>query len=142
MLFPFMLYLYLAFLSDPLYQALRDYQSSDASIIHPPWCITVQASGHTFAPNTEPFFPRLIFDTNNLVFPATVPGCPVYRTAVLKNTGDTPILFDFSHDPSKYVLHKPIPRSCAWEEDILLLPHGLGTWLLLHNLMSNLYYVV
>lgn len=118
---------------DSLYQALRDYQSSDASIIHPPWCITVQASGHTFAPNTEPFFPRLIFDTKNLVFPATVPGCPVYRTVVLKNTGDTPILFDFSHDPSEYVLLKPTPRSCAWEEEILLLPHGLGTWLLLHN---------
>ena len=101
------------FLSDPLYQALRDYQSTDASIIHPPWCITVQASGHTFAPNTEPFFPKLIFDTKNLLFPATVSGCPVYRTAVLKNTGDTPILFDFSHDPSEYVLHKLIPRPCG-----------------------------
>ena len=105
-----MLYPYLMLLSGPFYQALRDYQSTDASMIHPPWCITVQASGHTFAPNSEPFFPKLIFDTKNLLFPATVPGCPVYRTAVLKNTGDTPILFDFSCDPSEYVLHKLIPR--------------------------------
>ena len=141
MLFPTMLYPYLMLLSGPFYQALCDYQSTDASIIHPPWCITVQASGHTFAPNSEPFFPKLIFDTKNLLFPATVPGCPVYRTAVLKNTGDTPILFNFSCDPSEYVLHKLIPRPCG-RKKIFLLPHGLGTWLLFYNPMSNLHNVV
>ena len=136
-----MLYPYLMLLSGPFYQALRDYQSTDATTIHPPWCITVQASGHTFASNSEPFFPKLIFDTKNLLFPATVPGCPVYRTAVLKNTGDTPILFDFSRDPSEYVLHKLIPRPCG-RKKIFLLPHGLGTWLLLYNPISNLHNVV
>ena len=85
-------------------QAVRDYQHVDANTVHPPWCITVQASGHTFAPGVEAFIPKLTFDTKNLVFPATVPGCPVYRTAVMKNTGDTPLLFDLSQDPTGYIL--------------------------------------
>ena len=44
---------------------------------------------------------RLTFDTKNLVFPPTVPDQPVYRTALLSNTGDTPILFDMEEDPSQ-----------------------------------------
>ena len=46
---------------------------------------------------------RLRIETKNLMFPASVPGQPVYRTAVLSNDGDTPILFDIPQDQEKYV---------------------------------------
>ena len=65
----------------------------------------VQASGHTFAPGVEAFLPKVAFEAESLVFPAAMPGCPVYRTAVMKNTGDTPLLFDLSHDPTGYMIH-------------------------------------
>ena len=75
----------------------------DPTTISPPWCITVRASGHTFAPGTETFLPKLTFDPRNIVFPATTAGQPVYRTAVMRRKGDTPVLFHLPRDPSEYV---------------------------------------
>ncbi len=81
-------------------QGLCDYSHVDTATISPPWCLTVTASGHTFSPGTETFLPQLTFDPRSVVFPATIAGQPVHVTAVMKNKGDTPVLFDIPQDPS------------------------------------------
>ena len=33
----------------------------------PPWCTTVRAAGHTFAPGIEKFLPKVVMDLKNIV---------------------------------------------------------------------------
>lgn len=83
-------------------QALCDYRNVDSSALSPPWCLTVTATGHTFAPMSETFRPRVTFEPKSVVFPAAIPGRPVHRTVVWRNDGDTPVLFDLSKDTKGY----------------------------------------
>ena len=90
-------------------QALGDYRHVDSSTLSPPWCLTVRASGHTFAPESETFHPKVTFDPSSVVFPATTAGRPVHRTVVWRNHGDTPVLFDIAKDSKGY-----ITAVCGW----------------------------
>ena len=54
--------------------------------------------GQTFQPNMETFLPRFELDCPRLVFPAVNTHEATYRTVRFKNTGTTPITFDFAKD--------------------------------------------
>ncbi|KAL5489479.1 hypothetical protein EMCRGX_G018573 [Ephydatia muelleri] len=71
------------------YKTLRDYRLVEPMTITPPWCLPVT------------------FDSRNLVFPATLPGEASFRTAMVRNSGDMPVMFDFACDASGAYTVKP-----------------------------------
>ncbi|XP_041929012.1 cilia- and flagella-associated protein 65 isoform X1 [Alosa sapidissima] len=74
-----------------VYKVLRDYRLTEEVTLCPPWCVTVRVSGHSFQPGREPFLPRCSLTSPHVVFPA-LPEVS-YRTVLLQNTGDLPLLF-------------------------------------------------
>lgn len=76
---------------------MRDQQDND-SIITTPWCISVQAKGHSFSPTTEAYLPRALFNPVNIVMPSATVGHKVYQTVVMVNNGNSPIDYDFQLD--------------------------------------------
>ena len=49
------------------YKSLRDHRQIDSHTMCPPWCTTVRAVGHTFAPGIEKFLPKVVMDLKNIV---------------------------------------------------------------------------
>ncbi|XP_062391076.1 cilia- and flagella-associated protein 65 [Sardina pilchardus] len=74
-----------------VYKVLRDHRLTEEVTLCPPWCVTVRVSGHSFQPGREPFLPRCSLISPHVVFPA-LPEVS-YRTVLLQNTGDLPLLF-------------------------------------------------
>ncbi|WAR10588.1 CFA65-like protein [Mya arenaria] len=89
------------------YKSLRDYKLVEDSTHSPPWCLTLNCTGHTFMPNNETFLPRYTLDSAQLVFPAVNTKESTYRTLLMTNNGTTPILFDLQKDPSSTYTVKP-----------------------------------
>lgn len=89
------------------YKSLRDYKLVEDTTHSPPWCLTLNCTGHTFLPNNETFLPRVFLDSCNLVFPAVNAKESTYRTILMQNMGTTPILFDLEKDPSHTFAVKP-----------------------------------
>lgn len=81
------------------YKSMRDYRLVEDTTLCPPWCLSLSATGHTFALGTETFIPRSLWDTNHLVFPAVTVDEVSYKTLLLSNTGHNPIHFAFDEDP-------------------------------------------
>ena len=65
-----------------------------------PWCLSLSACGHTFAPGAEHFIPKSLLSHRRLTFPACHAGDAAYQTVSLKNDGDTPMLFSVTQDAS------------------------------------------
>lgn len=82
------------------YKSMRDYRLVEDTTLCPPWCLSLSATGHTFAMGTETFIPRSQWDVKQLVFPATTVDGMSYRTLLLSNNGQNPIHFAFDDDPS------------------------------------------
>ena len=80
---------------------MRETQLITDETISAPWSLSLYCSGETFEPNHEPFLPRYDTDTPALLFPPTLPDQAVFRTLLLKNTGDTPMAFNVSLHESK-----------------------------------------
>ena len=76
---------------------MRDQQDSD-SIITTPWCISVQARGHSFIPGTEAYLPRAVFDPASIIMPSAAVNHKVYQTVAMINNGNSPIAYDFQLD--------------------------------------------
>ena len=76
---------------------MRDQQDNDA-IITIPWCISVQARGHSFIPTAEAYLPRAVFDPATVVMPSAPVGHHVYHTVLMINNGNSPIAYDFQLD--------------------------------------------
>lgn len=73
---------------------MRDQQDND-SIITIPWCISIQARGHSFISGTEAYIPRALFNPSNIVMPSAPLGHKVYQTALMINNGNSPTGYDF-----------------------------------------------
>ncbi|KAJ7389222.1 hypothetical protein OS493_032690 [Desmophyllum pertusum] len=82
------------------YKSMRDYRLVEDTTLCPPWCLSLNTTGHTFALGTETFIPRSQWDVKHLVFPAVTVDGVSYRTLLLNNTGHNPIHFAFDDDPS------------------------------------------
>ena len=49
------------------YKSLRNHHQIDNHTMCPPWCTTVRAAGHSFAPGVEKFLPKVMMDLKNIV---------------------------------------------------------------------------
>ncbi|KAL7881952.1 hypothetical protein AOLI_G00088010 [Acnodon oligacanthus] len=74
-----------------LYKVLRDHQQTEDHTLCPPWCLTVRVTAHSFQPGNEHFIPCFSLQHPQVMFPALSQVC--YRTVLLQNTGDLPIIF-------------------------------------------------
>ncbi|MFT7817925.1 coiled-coil domain-containing protein 108 [Arapaima gigas] len=87
------------------YKVLRDHYQVDERTVCPPWCITVNACGHSFQRGCEHFTPRLAIHRPLVVFPAV--SQTSYRTVLLQNIGDLPVTFSLDPDECPSVTVKP-----------------------------------
>uniref|UniRef100_A0A9J8A7U6 Si:ch1073-349o24.2 n=1 Tax=Cyprinus carpio carpio TaxID=630221 RepID=A0A9J8A7U6_CYPCA len=87
-----------------LYKVLRDHRNVEDRTLCPPWCLTVRVSGHSFQPGKEHFIPNFSLQHPKVVFPAL--RQVAYRSILLQNTGDLPLIFrlDPEECPSVCVL--------------------------------------
>jgi len=78
------------------YKSMRDYRLVEDKTHCPPWCLTVKCLANTFQPNNETYLPRTALIPPVVVFPAINTGEAAYRTLVMANTGDTPIMYNLA----------------------------------------------
>ncbi|XP_053352888.1 cilia- and flagella-associated protein 65 [Clarias gariepinus] len=74
-----------------LYKIMRDYRQTEDRTLCPPWCLTVRVTAHSFQPRNEHFIPYFSLQTNQVMFPAL--NQVSYRSLLLQNTGDLPLIF-------------------------------------------------
>ncbi|XP_013095381.2 cilia- and flagella-associated protein 65-like isoform X1 [Biomphalaria glabrata] len=87
------------------YKNLREYRLVEDITHFPPWCLTLKCLGNTFMPNNEPFYPHMSLSPPMLAFPAVNVGESSHRTIILSNTGNTPIMYDFTNSLE-------LPKTC------------------------------
>ncbi|XP_016378792.1 coiled-coil domain-containing protein 108-like [Sinocyclocheilus rhinocerous] len=85
-------------------EVLRDHRNVEDRTLCPPWCLTVRVSSHSFQPGKEHFIPNFSLQHPKVVFPAL--RQVAYRSILLQNTGDLPLIFrlDPEECPSVCVL--------------------------------------
>uniref|UniRef100_H3B462 Cilia and flagella associated protein 65 n=1 Tax=Latimeria chalumnae TaxID=7897 RepID=H3B462_LATCH len=89
------------------YRMQNNFRNMKDDIFHPPWCVTVQVSGNTFQAGQEHFIPCYHLDSPTLTFPVVNPMETAYRSMLLQNMGDCPLLFDLEIKNFKAVWVKP-----------------------------------
>ncbi|XP_075140702.1 cilia- and flagella-associated protein 65 [Leptodactylus fuscus] len=89
------------------YKVQRDYRNVKEITICPPWCITLQARGHTFTLGQEHFLPRCILDSPQMVFPPARQDGFTHRTLLLQNTGPTIMTYVMDEKSCPSVQVKP-----------------------------------
>ncbi|XP_072541753.1 cilia- and flagella-associated protein 65 isoform X2 [Salminus brasiliensis] len=94
-----------------VYKVLLDHRQTEDRTLCPPWCLTVRVSAHSFQPGNEHFIPRFSLQ-HQVRFPAL--NRVSYRTVLLQNTGDLPIIFRL--DPEE------CPAVCVLPSNGLLPP--------------------
>ncbi|XP_019896730.2 cilia- and flagella-associated protein 65 isoform X1 [Esox lucius] len=88
-----------------LYKVLRDFTLVDERTLCPSWCVTVRVSGHSFQPDREHFIPRLSLQRPQVVFPPL--SLVSYRTVLLENLGDLPLVFRLDPEECPSVSVRP-----------------------------------
>uniref|UniRef100_A0A8C5PWI0 Coiled-coil domain containing 108 n=1 Tax=Leptobrachium leishanense TaxID=445787 RepID=A0A8C5PWI0_9ANUR len=81
-------------------------QHNDATMC-PPWCITLQARGHTFELGHEHFVPTCVLDSQRMVFPPVEQNNQTQSFLLLQNTGPSPLSYLIDHTSSPSVQAKP-----------------------------------
>ncbi|KAK3287418.1 hypothetical protein CYMTET_5071, partial [Cymbomonas tetramitiformis] len=76
-------------------KTMRNFRLVTEENFSPPWCLSVQAIGHTFLGSGEEFTPKAEFTTKRVQFPPCEVGQSTYTTVALVNNGDTPIKYAF-----------------------------------------------
>ncbi|EQC35106.1 hypothetical protein SDRG_07340 [Saprolegnia diclina VS20] len=105
--------------SSVYFKSNRTFRLVNPETFTPPWCIVVQATGHTFASTDSQFLSRVTYATAKdglCAFPPAFIGDSVFQTVVLMNSSDTPAVFAITQDPSRVFRAKP---SCG-----LIPPNG------------------
>lgn len=100
---------------------MRDTQLVNDKTVCASWSLSVYSTGDTFEPGHEPFLPRCQTDTSAVLFPPALPDQPVYRTLLLKNSGETPISFNFEDDPMGIFSVKPVTGVIHGEVAIIMI---------------------
>ncbi|KAK2849898.1 hypothetical protein Q7C36_008681 [Tachysurus vachellii] len=77
-----------------LYKILQDYQQTEDRTLCPPWCLTVRVTAHSFQPGNEHFIPCFSLQPSHVMFPAL--NLVSYRSVLLQNTGDLPLIFNLT----------------------------------------------
>ncbi|XP_068102097.1 cilia- and flagella-associated protein 65 isoform X2 [Hyperolius riggenbachi] len=119
------------------YKVLRDYRNVKDAAVCPPWCITLQARGHTFQVGQEHFVPRCVLDSPRLVFPPVRQDGHTHRSLLLQNTGSTVMTYIIDQNSCPDVQVKPATGHLAPGSHQVLLarssPHETG---LMRNTLS------
>ncbi|KAK3543244.1 hypothetical protein QTP70_014102, partial [Hemibagrus guttatus] len=74
-----------------LYKILRDHRQTEDRTLCPPWCLTVRVTAHSFQPGNDHFIPCFCLQPSHVMFPAL--SQVSYRSILLQNTGDLPLIF-------------------------------------------------
>ncbi|XP_055727921.1 cilia- and flagella-associated protein 65 isoform X2 [Salvelinus fontinalis] len=88
-----------------LYKVSRDHRQVEDRTLCPPWCVTVRVIGHSFQPGREHFIPRFSLQRPRVVFPAL--SLVSYRTVLLENIGDLPLVFRLDPEECPSVTVQP-----------------------------------
>ncbi|KAE8581375.1 hypothetical protein XENTR_v10024768 [Xenopus tropicalis] len=89
------------------YKVLQDYRNVKDATMCPPWCITLQARGHTFKPGHEHFVASCLLDSPKMVFPPVNQNEQALRTLLLQNTGTSALTYLIDNEKSPSVHVKP-----------------------------------
>uniref|UniRef100_A0A8C5PZC7 Coiled-coil domain containing 108 n=1 Tax=Leptobrachium leishanense TaxID=445787 RepID=A0A8C5PZC7_9ANUR len=89
------------------YKVMRNYRSVEDATMCPPWCITLQARGHTFELGHEHFVPTCVLDSQRMVFPPVEQNNQTQSFLLLQNTGPSPLSYLIDHTSSPSVQAKP-----------------------------------
>ncbi|XP_029557900.1 cilia- and flagella-associated protein 65 isoform X2 [Salmo trutta] len=87
------------------YKVLRDHRQVEDRTLCPSWCVTVRVIGHSFQPCREHFIPRFSLQHPRVVFPAL--SLVSYRTVLLENMGDLPLVFRLDPEECPSVTVQP-----------------------------------
>ena len=82
------------------FKSMRTFRLVSDANFALPWCLTLTASGDSFAVGSEQFIPRGILSHRLLTFPAVHVGDASYQTISIKNDNDTPMHFSCSSELS------------------------------------------
>ncbi|XP_035391658.1 cilia- and flagella-associated protein 65 isoform X1 [Electrophorus electricus] len=88
-----------------LYKVLCDHRQTDEQTLCPPWCLTVRVSAHSFQPGNEHFIPHFSLLRPHVTFPAL--SQVSYRSVLLQNTGDLPLIFRLDSEECPAVRVQP-----------------------------------
>ncbi|XP_041057147.1 cilia- and flagella-associated protein 65 [Carcharodon carcharias] len=89
------------------YKVMRDHRFVDDNTFCPPWSLTVNVQGNTFQPGHEHFVPKYILDSSEVVLPGVNEKGTVYKTLLLKNTGNMLIAFSVDTQHETAIKIKP-----------------------------------
>ncbi|XP_048390683.2 cilia- and flagella-associated protein 65 isoform X2 [Stegostoma tigrinum] len=89
------------------YKVIRDYRLVDDRTFCPPWSITVSVQANTFQPGHEHFIPKCVLESLEVVLPAVNEKGTIYKTLLLKNTGNMVITFSVDTQHESTIRIKP-----------------------------------
>jgi hypothetical protein len=67
-------------------------------MLDPPIAMNLRLSGHSFAPGSQPFIPMVKLSSKELTFLPCNPGESVFRSLLIQNTSDTPVIYRAMQD--------------------------------------------
>ena len=71
------------------FKSMRTFRLVTEESFALPWCLSLSACGHTFAPGGEHFIPKSLLSHRRLTFPACHAGDAAYQTVSLKTDSNT-----------------------------------------------------
>ncbi|MEE6488904.1 hypothetical protein FKM82_015429 [Ascaphus truei] len=95
------------------YKVLRNYRNVEDVTLCPPWCITLQARGHTFDLGQEHFVPNCVLDSPRVVFPPVNQNVQTQRSLLLQNTGHSLMTFIVDQGSYPTIQVKPLSGHLA-----------------------------
>lgn len=72
------------------FKSMRTFRLVTEESFALPWCLSLSACGHTFAPGGEHFIPKSLLSHRRLTFPACHAGDAAYQTVSLMHDSNTP----------------------------------------------------
>jgi hypothetical protein len=74
------------------------FQDFSGEMLDPPIVMNLRLSGHSFAPGSQPFIPMVKLSSKEVTFLPCNPGESVFRSILIQNTSDTPVLYRAMQD--------------------------------------------
>ena len=101
------------------FKSMRTFRLVTEDSFALPWCLSLTASGYTFAAGAEQFIPRGILSHSLLTFPAVHCGDASFQTISIRNDNDTPMLFEVSDLASSFAILPAVGVVPAGETQLL-----------------------
>ncbi|XP_072436052.1 cilia- and flagella-associated protein 65 [Chiloscyllium punctatum] len=89
------------------YKVIRNYRLVDDRTFCPPWSLTVSVQANTFQLGHEHFVPKYVLNSFEVVLPAVNEKGTIYKTMLLKNTGNMLLTFSVDTQHESTICIKP-----------------------------------